>query len=320
MFRKILDQHNVTTTAALAIFWKDVAKSKANWGQLCVQQGGREKDLFKDEYMSLFVDDAVTAEGQIKLNEKMWLPLATRTRFFRRTISYFVKAENHVKQVILLGGGLDTLSVRKVKYTRDHDVKFFEVDQAELLLAKAELYKTHKMDKNAEYIGIDYVKNDLIRYFREYNVEPDLPTLILWEGNTFYLEKVDALRILKEVTEYFKHLVLTFDYMHASMQQKTQELDSAAREQSLTQTLSQFKANRSPFKTFFEPDEIIECCQQLGLKIVAHKSAADLAKEYDVDREPYYTAYPYSMLTCCSPTLEPSPQKDVYDAHRYVKF
>src|SRR3990167_411269 len=141
MLRKILESHDVTTTAALALYWKSVAKSHTQWDELTVQKGPRQKDLFKDDIMQTLVaqDDTLAQKAREVLPIKMWLPLATRTRFFRRTLSHHIKT-NGIQQVILLGGVLDTLAARKEKYPRQHDVKFFEVDHATLLKAKESIY------------------------------------------------------------------------------------------------------------------------------------------------------------------------------------
>lgn len=301
MFRKLLEDHNVATTALLANFWKHEAKSKEKWAEICQQQGQREKDLFKDDFMQHFIDPEVEAEvkadAEQRLDRKMWLSLANRTRFFRQEIAKAVK-EKGIKQIIILGSGFDTLPVRKSKYTSDFGVKFFEVDQPQLLECKEKIYAMHQIDKNAEYIGIDYVKTNLIEELKKRHVDFTQSTLILWEGNTFYLDKKDVTRILSELSAHFSSLIITFDYLHTAMQAKPQALDSDASGSSLEKTLIEFAQKKSPFVTFFAPEEIVELCENQGISCVSHKTAAELAKEYNVDEDPYYTSKIYSMITC----------------------
>lgn len=295
MLKKIMQEHNVATTALLSNFWKREAKMKKNWPSLCIEEGVREKDLFKDDLMEHFIDPAIQIEAEQRLDKRMWLPLATRTRFFRRTVSRAVRTG--IQQVIILGSGLDTLAARKAKYTKDFAVKFFEIDQEKILSCKEAIYKEHQIDKNADYIPLDYVQGHLIEELIKRCFDLTRPTLILWEGNTFYLEKSDVVRILRELVENFMQIVITFDYMHASMQTSTQQLDQASQEKCLEKTLENFAQKKSPFKTFFAPAEIISICHELGIRCVDHKTAAELAREYEVDQKPYYTAEPYSMIT-----------------------
>lgn len=299
MLRKILESHDVTTTAALALYWKSVAKSRTQWDELAVQKGQRQKDLFKDDIMQQLVsqDDMLAQKAREVLPIKMWLPLATRTRFFRRALSHHIKT-NGIQQVILLGGGLDTLATRKEKYTHHYGVQFFEVDHAALLTAKAALYHAQGIHKNAVYIGMDYTAVDYRETWAAAGIDFTKPTFILWEGNSFYLEKDRALAVITNIAQHFDHVVLAFDYMHGAMQEQTAQLDSAANQQSLEQTLTNFKKNRSPFKTFFKPAELLQTLTALGWTIEEQHTAAELAQQYEVDRDPYYTAKPYSVITC----------------------
>ena len=52
---RVLEARDVSTTAVLANYWKNEAKSKENWKKFCQEVGTREKDLFKDPLMSLLV-------------------------------------------------------------------------------------------------------------------------------------------------------------------------------------------------------------------------------------------------------------------------
>lgn len=288
--KKASEFEGVSKTSFLASYWKNKAKSKDNWPELVQKPGARSKDLFKDSFMTHFVDPEIGDEAERLLDKKMWLPMATRTRFFRRTISQAVKKQE-VKQVILLGGGLDTLAVRKKKYSELFDVKFFEVDQANILNCKQDIYKQSNLHTNAKYIKIDYVKEDLITHLREHEVDFSKPTIILWEGNTFYLEKEDVIRILQNLAQQFSNLIITFDYMHPAL--------STNQQVSTIKTMrEEFTKRQSPLKTFFKPEELLELCDSLGLQLVDHKTAAELATEYEVDQEPYVTASMYHMVTC----------------------
>lgn len=294
--KNILEENDVATTALLINYWKNKARQKTNWPLLTQQQGTREKDLFKDSIMPLFINEQVENDAKLRLDERMWLPTATRGRFFRRTVSDGVKHKG-VKQIILLGSGFDTLAARKEKYTKQFGANFFEIDQDKILKCKAQIYLENNIAQNATYIGMDYVKDNLMEALAQNDIDFTKPTLILWEGNTFYLEKEDVLRILRDLSSRFQKLIITFDYMHKQMQTNQKQLDTQANDHCLEKTLGEFASKKSPFKTFFEPQEMGTICEELGIKCVNHKTAAELAQEYKVDETPYYTAGIYSMVT-----------------------
>jgi methyltransferase (TIGR00027 family) len=298
MLRSILNEHNVSTTAALANYWKHEAGKVENWPDICQAKGNRTKPLFKDNLMQYFIDEAVCKEAEVDagLNKKMWLSLATRTRFFRQTISKHID-ESDIKQILVLGSGFDTLAARKLSYTNEKEVAFFEIDQANLLKCKASIYHEHAINKNAEYIGLDYVKGDLIGALKSSSLDSSKPTLILWEGNTFYLEKDDVVRVLKDLSKHFHHVIITFDFLHEDMKNKAAKLDEENKDTPHQTTLDNFKKRNSPFKTFFNPDELKALCSDFGLKCIDETTAYELAKTYEVDNNPFPTGKTYLMAT-----------------------
>ena len=280
---KQLSEFTVAFTAFLTSFWKDQARSKENWEKLTITLGSRPKPLFKDPYLKLFYNDAIAAEGVERLDQRMWLPLATRTRYFRRTISQAVK-EQGIEQILILGSGFDTLAVRKAKYSQNFGVRFFEIDRPEIMECKQAIFSANGLDKNAVYVGLDYTQEKFISKLKEQGLDPNKPTFVLWEGNTFYLEKEKVIETLATLAQQFPKLLLSFDFMHDQIQEETQTLDS-------------FAKKNSPFKAFFNPDEIMKICQEQELSCQSHFNTAELAKLYDVDKTPYHTAEPYSVIT-----------------------
>lgn len=284
MLKKLIEQYNVATTALLTNFWKDKAKSRENWPQLTISQGEREEDLFKDPYLNLFYDEVVAKEAVERLDKRMWLPLATRTRYFRKTISEAVK-EKHIEQILNLGSGFDTLAVRKSKYTQQYNVRFFEIDRPEILACKKAIFNEHGLETNATYLGLDYTAEDFISQLKTESFDTEKPTLILWEGNTFYLTAAQVIQVLTTLAEQFPHLILCFDFMHKEIQKENDTLES-------------FAKKKSPFQSFFTVDEMLKICQSVGLSCHSHFNTAELAQdEYKVDATPYHTAKPYSVIT-----------------------
>lgn len=269
MLDEILRQFSVATTALLANFWKSKAKDREHWPQLTIRQGGREKPLYKDPYLELFINEAVAQEASERLDKRMWLPLATRTRYFRQTISEAVKTKG-IGQVLILGSGFDTLSFRKKKYP----VHFFEIDQAPILECKHAILERHGIDKNAIYLGLDYTTEDFVEKLKQQTFDFSIPTVVLWEGNSFYLEKEKVFEILEKLAENFLHLVISFDYFEES-----------------------FSEVALPFKSFFSTEEMLEKCRSLGLLHLHHKNTAELALDYAVDETPYHTSKPYTVIT-----------------------
>jgi methyltransferase (TIGR00027 family) len=276
---QLLADHDVATTALLTNYWKDQARSKNQWHELAIQQGTRPKDLYKDSYLAWFYNQAIAEEAANRLDKRMWLPLATRTKYFRQTLSQLIK-EEEIRQVLILGSGFDTLAVRKKKYP----VTFFEIDYAKILACKASIYQSHHEDKNATYIGMDYSTEDFFPALVQSGFNLEEKTFILWEGNTFYLEQHIVLQIIKKISETMPHLFLSFDFMHPQIANEDKTMES-------------FAKRKSPFKSFFTVDEMRLECEKLNLSVHSHYTTDILAQEYGIDEIPYHTAKPYSVIT-----------------------
>jgi len=276
---ELLQEHDVATTALLTNFWKDEARQKHRWDELTVKPGTRQKDLYKDDFLRYFYNPNIAEEAKTRLNHKMWLPLATRTKYFRKTLSQLIKNEG-IEQVLILGSGFDTLAVRKSKYP----VQYFEIDYAKILACKESIYRSHRIDKNARYIGMDYTAEDFLSALVQQGFDTQAKTFVLWEGNTFYLEKPIVFNILKQLSEALPQLFISFDFMHPQIANEDQTMES-------------FAKRKSPFKSFFSVDEMISECEKLHLSIHTHSTTDVLAQNYGIDEKPYHTAKPYSVIT-----------------------
>jgi methyltransferase (TIGR00027 family) len=276
----------VEVTSAYALVWKTFANQPGNFKDVFVKPGERDKVIFKEKTMSLFITPEVEAGAKARLpNLKMWGTTATRARFFRKALSCAVK-EQGIKQVICLGAGLDTTAVEKNKPSYA-GVKFFEADKQAVLDYKARFYLNRNIDKNAEYIALDYVKDDFIQAMKDNGVDFSAPTMVLWEGNIFYLTNAEVKNTLTQLSAAFSHLSVALDFMHSE--------DEVEASREMVAALTGFEKAKSPFRSFFNPDELKQFCKNLGLETMQCQTGAAINREYGVETEPYPTTEPYSL-------------------------
>lgn len=104
-----------------------------------------------------------------------------------------------IRSVVLLGAGLDTRAARLAR----PGVRFFEVDhpatQADKRARVAAL-PGYPVD-NATYVPCDFTKDDFVDQLAAAGHRPDKPTLLIWEGVTFYLEEEAVRATLRRVAE-----------------------------------------------------------------------------------------------------------------------
>ena len=127
------------------------------------------------------------------------------------------KSAPHVRQVVILGAGLDTRAVRKPAA----GVTYFEIDDAATLSVKQACYQQQGIDVNVKFIPGNYVTDGLIALLEQNDFDFDLPTYLIWEGNTMYLPLDSDKQILTQLRKHVRRFRLSFDYMAEAVISKT---------------------------------------------------------------------------------------------------
>jgi|GEM_PF-4340853 len=204
-------------TAAITVVLADPHKEMDYWRSVNASNSSinaadatRTKPLYKDKtFDSLYSkDDSSKVEGFLSdIEGKYSVPGTTvplRHKYILGKLKEFaLQAEQSEKQVVLFGSGYSTYAVRKNdgKY---NNVKYFEVDFPEVLEAKKELYTTKQINPNAVYIGSSYTDPQFFENLQNHGVDFKKDTLVIWEGNSMYLD-IDKVRgVLNNVFQKFE--------------------------------------------------------------------------------------------------------------------
>ena len=88
----------------------------------------------------------------------------------------------------------------------------------------------------------------------------DLPTYLIWEGNTTLLAKADVISVLETIRDKFKHFRLSFDYMSDKVISRT------TGEQDINDYIDRYESMYAPWITGFENIETL--ANSLKLKAI----------------------------------------------------
>jgi methyltransferase (TIGR00027 family) len=171
--------------------------------------------LFVDPIANIFL----TAELEAWVDEVTLRSVSTRRLIGFRT-RYFddrLKAEmdRGVRQVVLLGAGLDTRAIRMGRPS----VTFFEVDQAEVLAYKRQRLERHGYAANSRFVVGDYVREDLIPLLHGEGFRSEEETYFIWEGNTMYLTQSEIRALLDKLKAGVPRFRISFDYLSEELVQ-----------------------------------------------------------------------------------------------------
>ena len=129
-------------------------------------------------------DGAHDAQRYERAHPHMVLYMALRTAFFDDAVR--AGAADGIRQVILLGAGLDTRAARLGR----PGLAFFEVDRPESQRDKRErLAALDGYPTAATYVGCDFEREDFLDRLVASGFDPSAPAVFVWEGVTYYLRE-----------------------------------------------------------------------------------------------------------------------------------
>ena len=150
--------------------------------------------------------------------------ISHRTHFFDNAVAATAAADSPIRQFVVLGAGWDTRSYGplpdgahlRAPAGRDSGeaLRCFEVDEPPTQAAKVEALRAAGVDSgHVVFASTDFNQQSWLASLKEHGFDPDLPTLILWEGVTMYLDDAAVDKTLGEVAGLAPGSRIAFDYL-----------------------------------------------------------------------------------------------------------
>ena len=189
--------------------------------------------------------------------------------------------------IVVLGSGYDTRCYRIPELLRFPSIRCFEVDAPGTLNEKQRVLTKVGIDTTrVEFVECDFASSnslDMLLLGTRTRFDPKVPTLIIWEGVTMYLDEATVRQTLTSISKQTETnggapWYIAFDYINADWAKKWESLMSVAKEP------FQFSVSLSDKnKTSHEVIEnLVESC---GLHLREHLSdPQDLLERYVPER------------------------------------
>jgi methyltransferase (TIGR00027 family) len=142
----------------------------------------------------------------------MELWIAVRTAYLDAQIAFYTASPSSIRQVVLLGAGLDTRAARLAK----EGVRFFEVDHPSTQADKRRrLEALAGYPKEAPiYVACDFEEDDFLTRLLAAGLRADEPAIIIWEGVIAYLrEKAIRATLRRIATGCHPRTLVLFDHL-----------------------------------------------------------------------------------------------------------
>ena len=244
--------------------------------------------LYSDDVVGLFLSPesrqaADRAANGFPLVKEL---VKLRTRYFDEMLD--AQISRGCRQVVVLGSGLDTRAQRKSA----PGVTYFEIDDAATLGMKQTCLALHGIRGDTRYIFGNYVNDGMMALLLKSGFNPELPTYVIWEGNTMYLPRSSDMAILGELRDNLKSFHVSFDYFAEAMISKSTGVPG------LTRMIENFENMNAPWVTGF--NDIAALASEVGLRVVDDTTTGALHRVYRPTAEaPAFGPF-YSICTLAS--------------------
>ncbi len=180
-----------------------------------------------------------------------------------------------VKQYIILGAGMDTFIFRRTDLLQS--IRVFELDLPSTQQLKLRRVERAHLDvpSNVYFLPIDFEKSSVVDVLKASEFDPKLPTLIGWNGVTYYLPKKVIASMLRELSDYMgENVEIVFDYADGRLFNR-----SLSRWwQKLLRYL--YRQTREPLITGFDLEELESLLEESGFTMVKHCAGKELGDLY----------------------------------------
>lgn len=255
LFRKMSDPKNVSGTAFI------IAAFRA-------EENEAEVPLYTDQVVQFYLNNQIkeTAKSVAQNFPAAKEMVKLRTKYFDDVLSEQIALG--YQQVVILGSGLDTRPVRQnVK-----GVTYWEIDAKETLQLKEDTLNSHNLNANVHYLAGDYVRDGLVALLKQAAFNFELPTYILWEGNTTLIKKEDVISVLEQIRDNFSNFRLSFDYMSDQVIARTTGYED------INDYIERYEKLYTPWITGFA--NIKPLAKDLSFKVVENFSMTKLFNKY----------------------------------------
>lgn len=178
--------------------FSDLLGSTAFWTASVRALESRRPDcLFSDPWAAALAG-GIGAAWIEQRSEASVLPIVLRTRYFDDFLLR-VATENGLRQIVLLGAGLDT---RAYRLEWPQGAQFFELDQPSVLEHKKQILGQFGAKPNCRRYAIGADLNEPWQdHLLQTGFDPHTPSIWLLEGFLFYLPNESITRLIDQVTQ-----------------------------------------------------------------------------------------------------------------------
>ncbi len=207
-----------------------------------------------------------------------------RTRYIDDLLKRTV--DNGVKQVIILGAGFDTRSLR-LKFLKN--IPIIEIDHPDTAQFKIKIINNSidHIPENIKYYQIDFNQENLITLAKRENLDMGIPTTFIWEGVTNYLQQEAIDKTFEFVKKFSNKSYIIFTYINKLV------LDDPGAFQNTDKYHSILDENEEKWTFGFNPQKLPDYLNKYNLTLIEDIDAIQYRKQYMSERKNLLKGYEF---------------------------
>ena len=231
--------------------------------------------VFRDPFARLILEPEALAEADERARDpasrNIRLFMAARSRFADDCLG--VEVASGLRQVVVLGAGLDTFGLRNPY--RELGLKVFEVDEPTTQAWKRDRLSAAKLRQPEElvWVPVDFETDDLAQKLRENGFREDLPAFYVWLGVTPYLKRETVFSLLERLAKS-PDASIVFDYSEPI------ENYPPERRPTIAAMAERVAAAGEPWITLLDPEELRSQLEAFGYASIEDLGPGDVAARY----------------------------------------
>lgn len=198
-----------------------------------------------------------------------------RTRYIDDLLQQTI--QHNIKQVIILGAGFDTRALRLDFLSA---IPVIEIDHPNTARRKTSILKKSlgHLPNHIHYWQIDFNKESLQELAAREKLDFSIPTTIIWEGVTNYLDEQAINNTFAFAQQFTTGSYIIFTYVHKQVLQAPQNFYGAAK------LLQDLDAIEERWTFGFNPEELSAYLQQYNFVLLEDSGASNYRDKYLPDR------------------------------------
>jgi methyltransferase (TIGR00027 family) len=218
------------------------------------------------------------AEGAIALAKErperrgLRLFIAMRSRFAEDSAAHAI--DKGVRQILVLGAGLDTFAYR---LERTPELRIFELDHPATQAEKRRRLNEAQIaePQHVSYVAHDFESGSMTAALKAAGLDPDKGAFVLWLGVTPYLTEEAVLATLGELASWPGGTEVVFDYTNPP-----EAVDEPNARNFHREMAERVAASGEPFRCYFDSPNLHARARGLGFSDIEDLDRATLVARY----------------------------------------